>query len=177
MNGKSPIQAGNRVTAFKLLAAGVALCLCFGASAQEAAPKIIPPPKPIKVPDLVISSLSAKLVPPNKVQYSWTITNVGSGAAKLEGPTPGSADNVSVQAMLSKDTVFGNAGDLPAGGTIVGNSPLPDLAPLASKSGTFTATIQGSITQLPHLVLKVDSRSVVVELNENNNTAAVGVAR
>jgi len=47
----------------------------------------------------------------------------------------------------------------------------------ASRNGTFTATFQGSITQLPHLVLKVDFGKVVVELNENNNTAAVGVAR
>jgi hypothetical protein len=139
--------------------------------------KLPPPSEPLKVPDLVISSLSAKLVPPNKVQYSWTITNVGAGSAKLEGPTPGNADNVKVQAMLSKDTIFGNAGDVPAGGTIVGTSPLADLASLASKSGTFTATFSGSITFLPHLVLKVDSRNVLSELNENNNTAAVGVAR
>jgi subtilase family serine protease len=73
--------------------------------------------------------------------------------------------------------VFGNAGDVPAGGTIIGISPLGNLAPLASKSGTFTANFQGSITQLPHLVLKVDWGKVVSELNENNNTAAVGVAR
>lgn len=174
MNGKSIVKAGNRVTAFKLMALGVALCVCSGVNAQV---KLPPPPEPIKVPDLVISSLSAKLVAPNSVKYSWTISNVGSGAAKLEGPTAASADNVSVQAMLSKDTVFGNAGDVAAGGTIVGTSPLADLAPLASKSGTFTATFQGSITQLPHLVLKVDFGKVVVELNENNNTAAVGVAR
>jgi hypothetical protein len=150
------------------------LCICSGANAQA---KLPPPPKPLKVPDLVISSLSAKLVPPNKIQYSWTITNVGSAPAKLEGPTAASSDNVGVQAMLSKDTVFGNAGDLPAGGTIVGNSPLPNLAPGASKSGTFTATVPGSITLLPHLILKVDSLNVLSELNENNNTAAVGVAR
>jgi hypothetical protein len=174
MNRKSLMRADNRVTALKLLAMGAALCVCSGVNAQV---KLPPPPEPLKIPDLVISSLSAKLVPPNKVQYSWTITNVGAGSAKLEGPTPGSSDNVSVQAMLSKDTVFGNAGDLPAGGTIVGNSPLANLAPGASKSGTFTATVPGSITFLPHLVLKVDSRNVLSELNENNNTAAVGVAR
>ena len=174
MNGKSLVRTGNRSFAIGLLATGLALCVCSGVNAQV---KLPPPPEPLKVPDLVISSLSAKLVPPNKIQYSWTITNVGSAPAGLEGPTAASSDNVSVQAMLSKDTVFGNAGDLPAGGTIVGNSPLPNLAPGASRSGTFTATIPGSITLLPHLVLKVDSRSVLSELNENNNTAAVGVAR
>lgn len=75
--------------------------------------------------------------------------------------------------MLSTDTIFGNAGDLPAGGTVVGTSPLADLAPLASKSGTFTATIQGSITQLPHLVLKVDFGKGVVELNETTTPQAL----
>jgi hypothetical protein len=173
MNGKSIVKKSNGGFALKLIVIATALCACSGVSAQS----VVNPPKPLKVPDLVISSLSAKLVPPNKIQYSWTITNVGNAPAKLEGPTPASSDNVSVQAMLSKDTVFGNAGDLPAGGTIVGNSPLADLAPGASKSGTFTATVPGSITLLPHLVLKVDSRNVLSELNENNNTAAVGVAR
>lgn len=173
MNAKSRVKKSNKRFAVRLFAAALALCVCSGASAQN----VVVPPKPLKVPDLVISSLSAKLVPPNKIQYSWTITNVGSAPAKLEGPTTASSDNVGVQAMLSKDTVFGNAGDLPAGGTIVGNSPLADLAPGASRSGTFTATVPGSITLLPHLVLKVDSRNVLSELNENNNTAAVGVAR
>lgn len=173
MSGESTVKQRNRGAAFRLFAMGLVLSVCSGASAQ----KVVVPPEPLKVPDLVISSLSAKLVAPNRVQYSWTITNVGSGPAGLEGPTPGNSDNLKVQAMLSKDTVFGNAGDVPAGGTIVGTSPLANLAPLASKSGTFTANFQGSITQLPHLVLKVDSGNVLSELNENNNTAAVGIAR
>jgi CARDB len=173
MNAKSMVRKGNERFALGLFATGLALCVCSVASAQN----VVVPPKPLEVPDLVISSLSAKFIPPNKVQYSWTITNVGSAPASLEGPTAASSDNVGVQAMLSKDTVFGNSGDVPAGGTIVGNSPLPNLAPQASKSGTFTATFQGSITLLPHLVLKVDSRNVLSELNENNNTAAVGIAR
>ena len=174
MNGKSIANETKRAFTLKLIVMALALCACSGVHAQA---KLPPPPTPPQIPDLVISSLSAKLVPPNKIQYSWTITNVGSAPAGLEGPTAASSDNVSVQAMLSKDTVFGNAGDLPAGGTIVGNSPLPNLAPGASRSGTFTATVPGSITLLPHLVLKVDSRNVLSELNENNNTAAVGVAR
>ena len=173
MNGKSTVKQGNRGAAFRLVAMGLVLSVCSGASAQN----VVVPPKPLKVPDLVISSLSAKLVAPNKVQYSWTITNVGSGPAGLEGPTAASSDNVKVQAMLSKDTVLGNAGDVPAGGTIVGTSPLGNLDSGASRSGTFTATFQGSITLLPHLILKVDSGNVLSELNENNNTATVGVAR
>jgi CARDB len=173
MNAKSIVREGNKRFVAGLFAAGLALCVCSGASAQN----IVPPPKPIKVPDLVISSLSAKQVASNKVQYSWTITNIGSAPAKLEGPTPGNADNVKVQAFLSQDTVFGNAGDVPAGGTIVGTSPLADLAPQASKNGSFTATFQGSITLVPHLVLKVDIGNVVTEIKETNNTAAVGVAR
>jgi len=174
MNGKSLIKAGNRITALKLLAIGLAFGVCSSANAQV---KLPPPPKPIQVPDLVISSLSAKQIASNKVQYSWTITNIGSAPARLEGPTAGNADNVKVQAFLSKDTVFGNAGDIAAGGTIVGTSPLADLAPQASKNGSFTATFQGSITQVPHLVLKVDIGGVVTEIKEDNNTAAVGAAR
>jgi hypothetical protein len=165
MNGKSLVPETHRSFALKLIVIAIALCACSAARAQA------------PIPDLVISSLSAKFIPPNKVQYSWTITNVGIGPANLNGPTASNADNVKVQAFLSKDTVFGNAGDIPAGGTIVGNSPLPNLAPQASRSGTFTATFNGNVAQNSHLVLKVDFGNVVTELNENNNTAAVGLAR
>ena len=157
MNGKSVAKETNRRFALKLIVIGVALCACSGVRAQA------------KIPDLVISSLSARLDASNRVQYSWTITNVGIGSARLQ--------NVTVQAFLSKDTVFGNAGDAPAGGTIVGSSPLEELAPKASKSGTFTSNFQGNVSALPHLILKVDFSKRVAELNENNNTAVVGFAR
>ena len=170
MNQESILKEGNGLTALKLFVMGATLCVCSTAGAQG-------PVKPPKIPDLIISSLSAKLVAPNKVQYSWTITNVGLGTVKLDGPTASNADNVSVQAFISKDTVFGNAGDVPAGGTIIGVSPLGDLAPQASRSGSFTATVQGNISKLPHLVLKIDPGNKVAELNEDNNTAAVGIAR
>jgi len=174
MNEKSPVKAGNRITAFKRLVIGVALCVCSGVNAQV---KLPPPPKPLLIPDLVVSALSAKFIAPNKVQYSWTITNVGTGPANLDGPNPASSDNITVQAFVSKDTIFGNAGDVPAGGTIVGTSPLPKLDPQTSRSGTFTATIQANLTQLPYLVLKVDPGNAMVELKEDNNTAAVGIGR
>jgi hypothetical protein len=174
MNEKSLVKTGNRNTAFKLLTMGVALYVCSGVNAQL---KLPPPPKPLLLPDLVISSLSAKFIAPNRIQYSWTITNVGTGPANLEGPNPASSDNLSVQAFVSKDTVYGNAGDVPAGGTIVGTSPLPKLDPQKSRSGTFTATVQANLTQLPHLVLKVDPGNAMAELNDNNNTAAVGIGR
>ncbi len=161
----------NRKAVFSLLATALAVGLFSALNAQ------VVPPKPPQIPDLVITSLSAKFIPPNKVQYSWTITNIGTGPVNLDGPTANNADNLKVQAFVSKDTVFGNAGDIPAGGTIIGTSPLGNLAPQASKSGTFTATVQANLTQLPHLVLKVDPGNVVAELNDNNNTAAVGIAR
>ena len=171
MNRKSIVNKDRNRLAFALLTIAVALCVCSGASAQ------VVPPQPVLIPDLVISSLSAKFITPNKVQYSWTITNVGTGPANLEGPNPASTDNLKVQAFVSKDTVFGNAGDVPAGGTIVGTSPLPKLDPGKSRSGTFTATVQANLTQLPHLVLKVDPGNKMVELNDNNNTAAVGIGK
>ena len=171
MKGKTIVKKSTGGFALKLIVLALALCACSGVQAQ------VNPPQPLQIADLVISSLSAKFIPPNKIQYSWTITNMGTGPARLEGPTSASSDNVKVQAFLSKDTIFGNAGDIPAGGTIVGSSPLPNLAPLASKSGTFTATFQGNLSQQPHLVLRVNFGNVVAELNENNNTAAVGIAR
>lgn len=171
MNRKSIVRIGLYRFAFGLLTLAVALCACSGASAQ------VVPPKPVLIPDLVISSLSAKVIAPNRIQYSWTITNVGTGSANLEGPNSGSTDNISVQAFVSKDTVYGNTGDVAAGGTIVGTSPLAKLDPGKSRSGTFTATVDANLTQKPHLVLKVDPGNKMVELKEDNNTAAVGIGK
>jgi len=169
MNEESMINEARRRFVLRSLALGAALCICAGTGAQKA---VIP-----QISDLIISSLSAKFIAPNKVQYSWTITNIGTGPVNLDGPTANNSDNLKVQAMVSKDTVFGNAGDVPAGGTIVGSSPLGNLAPGASRNGTFTATVQANLTQLPHLILKVDPDKKVAELNEDNNTAAVGIGK
>jgi len=155
--------------------------LCILITALVLVPTTASPQKPgqlpKRAPNLVVSSLSARLVGTNSVEYKWTITNVGDAPANLDGPTSAQTDNVSVQAYISKDTVFGNAGDLPAGGTIIGLSPLGMLAPHASRAGSFTATIHASAALYPYLVLKVDWGSVVAESNEDDNCAAVGIAR
>jgi subtilase family serine protease len=77
--------------------------------------------------------------------------------------------------MLSKDTVFQNAGDLPAGGTIIGQSPLGMLPPGGAKSGSFRATVHGTPADHPYLILKADWGNVVAESNEDNNLAVVGI--
>ena len=68
-----------------------------------------------ELPDLVISSLSAELIAPDRVTYSFKITNVGAVPVSLDGPTAVEHDNVSVQAYVSKDTVYRNDDDKPAG--------------------------------------------------------------
>ena len=151
----------------------IALLICPAIAAER---KKSPFPEIFRRRDLVISSLRAKIVAPNRIQYWWTITNVGSAPANLEGPTPADSDNVILQAYLSSDTIWNNAGDVPAGGTYVGHSP-GSLAPHASRTGTFTANFSGNIAQFNYLTLKVDFNNVVSESNENNNTAAVGVER
>ena len=127
-------------------------------------------------PDLVISSLTASLVGGGRVSYSFTITNVGNKPANLDGPTDSNPDNVSVQAFISKDTLFRNKGDLPAGGTIVGLSPLGYLKPGRSRKGSFSASISGDVRELPYLILMVDWGNAVDESNEDNNLAIVGIA-
>jgi len=94
------------------------------------------------------------------------------GQHVLEGPTGGDADNVSVQAFLSSDTVFNNAGDIAAGGTILGSSPLADLGPGESISGSFASTPAANACDYPYLVLLVDWGAAVDESDETNNTLA-----
>ena len=126
-------------------------------------------------PDLVISSLTASLVGEGRVSYSFIITNVGNAPANLDGLTDANHDNVSVQAYISKDTLFGNDGDLPAGGTIIGHSPLGQLKPGASRKSSFSASIRGDAHEFPYLILMVDWGKTISESNEDNNLAIVGM--
>ncbi|MDI6793521.1 MAG: choice-of-anchor D domain-containing protein, partial [bacterium] len=131
------------------------------------------------LPDLVVSSLTVTSWAPTSVNqsysinYSYTITNIGTAPANLDGPTEENYDNISVQACLSADTIFFNEGDIAAGGTILGVSPLGELAPGNSFSGSFgcsVATIDPSVT--PYLILMVDWGQRTAESDESNNTTA-----
>jgi hypothetical protein len=126
-------------------------------------------------PDLVVSALSVTSWTPNSISYSYTIKNIGTAPANLDGPTSADSDNVSVQAYLSADTVFANGGDIPAGGSIVGSSPLGNLNPGQTLNGSFTSGAAVDPNATPYLVLMVDSGNVVAESNERNNTLATPV--
>ena len=126
-------------------------------------------------PDLVISSLTANVSAMNSITYSYTITNVGNLPVNLDGPTEKDFDNVSVQAFISKDTLFQFKDDLAAGGTIIGRSPLGKLQPGESRKGTFRASLKGEVREYPYLILMVDWKRVVEESNESNNLGIVGI--
>jgi hypothetical protein len=128
-------------------------------------------------PDLVVSSLAVTCWTPTTITWSYTIKNIGNGPASLDGPTSANSDNVSVQAYLSADTVFGNGGDVAAGGTIIGSSPLGVLNPGETFTGSFTASATVDPGATPYLVLKVDWGEAVPESNEANNTTAAAIGR
>jgi hypothetical protein len=121
-------------------------------------------------PDLIVSSLEITSVTP-RIDYTYTIMNIGEAPANLDGPTEANHDNVAVQAMLSADTVFGNAGDIPAGGTIIGQSPLGYLDPGETYTGSFYFGPGLPPDMPPYFILKADFKSVVDESDETNNTA------
>jgi hypothetical protein len=125
-------------------------------------------------PDLVVAALSVTSWTPSSITYSYTIRNIGTSPANLDGPTSLNSDNVSVQAYLSPDTDYSH-GTVAAGGTILGNSPLGFLDPGETFTGSFTssASVDPSATQ--YLVLKVDAGNVVDESDETNNTGAAPI--
>jgi len=127
-------------------------------------------------PDLVVSDLKVLGLWGDAIQYQYTIKNIGTAPANLDGPTmDNEADNVSVQAFLSQDTIFNNSGDAGAGGTIVGLSPLGYLNPGESRTGSFKCTVDNP-SNWNYLTLKVDWGESASESNESNNTLAVPLA-
>ena len=128
-------------------------------------------------PDLVVTDLTIDSYNQGLINYTFTITNVGTGPADLDGPTTANTDNVSTQAFLSEDQIFNNGNDVPAGGGILDLSPLGTLEPGESftrSTGGVNLTFDASTR--PYLTLKADWGDVVDESNEDNNTASVFVA-
>jgi subtilase family serine protease len=77
--------------------------------------------------------------------------------------------NVSIQNFYSANTVFNDAGDVPAGGSILGVHVA--LAAGATYSGSFFAS--GTVPAgTPYLTAKIDWGNLIAEANESNNTFA-----
>ncbi len=113
-------------------------------------------------PDLQFISAVITARTATQVRYSYTIRNNGTVAI---------ADlyNVSIQNFYSANTIFNDAGDVAAGGSILGVHVA--LAAGASYSGTFYSS--GAVPSgLPYLTFKIDWGNIVAESNENNNTVA-----
>jgi len=126
-------------------------------------------------PDLVVSDLEITSVTADAVFYEFEIMNRGDAPADLDGPTNAEHDNVSVQAFFSSDTVFNNADDQPAGGAVLGLSPLGNLMPGESMTQSRKVTIPFNAGTHPYLTIKADWGGVVDESNEDNNTAAAKI--
>ncbi len=130
-----------------------------------------PSPPPTGQPDLVVTSLTLNIFSPNFIRYSYTITNAGTAPANLDGPTGENYDNVSVQAFISEDEIFNNYGDTPAGGTILGPSPLGELAPGESFTGSWYCSLNNVDTNNSYfLTLMADWGEAEEESDESNNT-------
>lgn len=115
------------------------------------------------LPDLIVSDLRVIDHPTNDIAYEYTVQNIGV--------VPTDASNVVVQAFVSADTVFNNAGDIPAGSRILG-SAVGSLEPGESVTGSFGASSTFDPLTHPYLTLQVDSLDRVAESDESNNTAA-----
>lgn len=127
------------------------------------------------MPDLVITSLEIDGMTSDSISYKYIITNQGTAPADLDGPKSKNTDNVSIQAVLSQDTDFDINQDSPAGGSILGTSPLGKLQPGQSRTGSFKSTTKTDPATQKYLILMVDYGDSVKETDENNNILAIPI--
>lgn len=114
-------------------------------------------------PDLRFTSAVITARTATQVKYNYTIRNDGGVAIP-------SLYYVSIQNFYSANTVFNDAGDVAAGGSILGVSQ--GLAPGQSYSGSYYAS--GAVPAgLGYLTFKIDWGNSVAEMNEFNNTVAL----
>jgi uncharacterized repeat protein (TIGR01451 family) len=111
-------------------------------------------------PDLVIAKAAITSKIGTTIKYTYTIKNNGT-------VTIPSLYYVSIQAYFSANTVFGDAGDVAAGGSILGINR--SLAPGESYTSSYGA--YGSVPSgMNYVTIKIDFNNYVAESNENNNT-------
>lgn len=142
---------------------------------QYRSAEITIPPYTEGKPDLIVESLTVDSYASDRISYSYVIKNVGDSAANLDGPSNNDTDNVSVQAFLSNDPLFNNEGDVAAGGTILGTSPLGMLNPGETWRGTFSASPAVDPATMSYLTIMVDWGDSVAESDESNNTLATQI--
>jgi len=121
-------------------------------------------------PDLVISDITLVSLSDTFATYDVTIRNDGNEVAPFHnGTISDTTDDVILQSVWSDNTVYGDSGDVAAGGTRV--SEPTSLAPGEEVTVTRMATL--SVTdylQTPYIVVKIDNADDVEELDETNNT-------
>ncbi|HEX9060014.1 MAG TPA: CARDB domain-containing protein, partial [Clostridia bacterium] len=114
-------------------------------------------------PDLTIVNAAITSRTSNKITYTYTIKNTGT-------TTIPNLYNVVIQNYYSENTIFADAGDVPAGGSILGVSH--SLAPGETYTGTFYSSVAVP-SGMKYLTFKIDSSNSVAESDENNNTQAL----
>ena len=138
-----------------------------GTSGQDATSKTV---TSIALPDLIISDITIGNIIGEVYILDFTIENIGSGPADLNGRDDGDIfDNVGFQALFSEDDIYGNGNEAPAGGAFL-NDPLPVLAPGETYTKTWSAGTANRDGRA-YIGLKIDNQDVMNEENEDNNTA------
>ncbi|MDP1709805.1 MAG: CARDB domain-containing protein, partial [Candidatus Komeilibacteria bacterium] len=115
----------------------------------------------LMLPDMVITSLAPYDAYRSSIRYRYTVKNSGTASVALS--------QIVIQAYVSKDTVYRNLDDRPAGGTILAASGT--LAPGQSYSGQFGCAFSTPVDYscYRYLVARIDSNNQVAELAETNN--------
>lgn len=162
-------QFKNQFSPILALSAGVFLIL-FTTCKKEPAPE----PAPNK-PDLIVTDIKITTWDSMSIYYTYTIQNIGNWRVNLDGLTGKEEDNVKVQAFVSPDSAYEAGKETPAGGSILGLSPLGYLRQGESFNGNFyvNGLDMKKAVELPFFILYVDWANTVEEEKEENNVRII----
>ena len=117
--------------------------------------------------DVEFVSISITQRTSTSLSFSYSFNNKGTGIANLDGPTSAEFDNVSIQTFVSTDNIYGNANDVPSGGSIIDLSPIGNLSTNQNYNGNFTA--YKDVDNFNYLIILLDWGDVITECDETNN--------
>ncbi len=125
---------------------------------------------PLNAPDLIVTELEILLVTSTNYTARYTIENIGTGPADLNGADDIDVfDNIGYQNFFSEDEILSSPGDVGAGGAFLFD-PLPVLQPGETLSRQISAG-RANQGERPFLIMLMDNSNKMEEANEDNNMA------
>lgn len=126
------------------------------------------------LPDLIVDQINVITATTQRLEFEFTIKNIGGIAANMTGDINNSTDNVKYHSVLSTDVTYDNSDitvQIPSD-FVSGNFGV-SIPAQGTAMGAFSNNGVFSINTHPYLIIIIDTENDLEECIESNNTTSI----